>query len=46
MLVLTLTQLAAVCRLHAGVGEAAGSTGRSRRAAPLSAGRPVFLAAA
>ena len=45
MFVMTLTRLIAVSPLHAGVGEAAGSARRSRRAAPLPAGCPVFLAA-
>jgi hypothetical protein len=42
MFVLTLTRLIDVCGVHAGVGETAGSAGRSRRAAPISAGSPVF----
>jgi hypothetical protein len=44
MFVLTLTRLIDVSPLHVGVGEAAGSAGRLRRAAPLPVGSPVFLA--
>jgi hypothetical protein len=44
MSVLTLTRLTDVFPLHVGVGEAAWSAGRSRRAASLPAGGPVFLA--
>jgi anti-sigma B factor antagonist len=42
--VLALTRLIDVFPVHAGVGEAAGSAGRPRRAAALPPGSPIFLA--
>jgi hypothetical protein len=43
MFVLTLTRLIVVSGVYADVGGSAGNPGRSRRAAPLSAGSPVSL---
>ena len=42
--VLALTRLIDVFPVHAGVGEAADSAGRPRRAAGLPPGSPIFLA--
>jgi hypothetical protein len=44
MLILTLARLIDVCPVHAGVGEGAGSAGRSRREASLPARSPLYLA--